>query len=580
VTKGSRKQGRKIGGMSRRTAAWLAWSVWAVCVVLIALTLVLDFTTEELPLELGGFRYDPGFAVLTGVLSLAYPAVGALIASRLPTNPIGWIFCGLGLSYVTQRFATAYADHALLETLALPWGEFAAWFSTWMGFFNPTLGIFLMLLFPSGRLPSRRWRIVVWLAVLGAAMTALGVAFMPGILLHHTYVENPFEIVGVIYGKLTTYGFFGASRLLGMTLLSTSLLAALVSVILRLRHARGDDRQQLKWFLFAAVPLTVLGSLDVLDTIVALFTTDFMFHPVYMLHSRGLLVPVIYLGVLALLLVPVCTYIAILRYNLYDIDLVINRTLVYGALTACIVGIYVFAVVALGALFQARGNLAVSLLATGLVAVAFQPLRGRLQRGVNRLMYGERDDPYAVVSRLGRRLEASLAPDTVLPTVVETIAQALKLPYAAILLKEGEGYRTAASYGSTRGEPETLPLVYQREEIGRLVLSPRAPGEGFSDADRSLLEDLARQAEVAVHAVRLTADLQRSRERLVATREEERRRLRRDLHDGLGAQLAGLNVQTGTLRRLIPRDPDAAEELVVELRHELRGAIADIRRLV
>jgi signal transduction histidine kinase len=244
------------------------------------------------------------------------------------------------------------------------------------------------------------------------------------------------------------------------------------------------------------------------------------------------------------------------------------------------VGIYVFAVVALGALFQARGNLAVSLLATGLVAVLFQPLRGRLQRGVNRLMYGERDDPYAVVSRLGRRLEAALDPEAVLPTVVETIAQALKLPYAAILLKEGEGFRTATSYGSPRGDPETLPLVYQRVELGRLVLSPRAPGEGFSDADRSLLGDLARQAEVAVHAVRLTTDLQHSRERLVATREEERRRLRRDLHDGLGAQLAGLNVQAGTLRRLIPSDPDAADELVVELREELRGAITDIRHLV
>jgi signal transduction histidine kinase len=122
--------------------------------------------------------------------------------------------------------------------------------------------------------------------------------------------------------------------------------------------------------------------------------------------------------------------------------------------------------------------------------------------------------------------------------------------------------------------------VYQREEIGRLVLSPRAPGEGFSDADRNLLEDLGRQAEVAVHAVRLTTDLQHSRERLVATREEERRRLRRDLHDGLGAQLAGLNVQAGALRRLIPRDPDAAEEVVVELREELRSAISDIRRLV
>jgi signal transduction histidine kinase len=195
-------------------------------------------------------------------------------------------------------------------------------------------------------------------------------------------------------------------------------------------------------------------------------------------------------------------------------------------------------------------------------------------------MYGERDDPYAVVSRLGRRLETTLAPEAVLPTVVETIAQALKLPYAAILLKDGQDFRTASSYGSPRGEPETLPLVYQREEIGRLVLSPRSPGESFSDADRNLLEDLDRQAEVAVHAVRLTADLQHSRERLVATREEERRRLRRDLHDGLGAQLAGLNVQAGTLRRLIPSDPDAAEEVVVELRDEIRSAIGDIRRLV
>jgi len=121
-------------------------------------------------------------------------------------------------------------------------------------------------------------------------------------------------------------------------------------------------------------------------------------------------------AVFALLVLPVFTYIAILRYRLYDIDVVINRTLVYGALSACVVLIYMLAVVALGALFQAQGNFGVSLLATGLVAVLFQPLRSRLQRSVNRLMYGERDDPYAVISRLGRRLEATLAPDTVLPT--------------------------------------------------------------------------------------------------------------------------------------------------------------------
>jgi GAF domain-containing protein len=269
------------------------------------------------------------------------------------------------------------------------------------------------------------------------------------------------------------------------------------------------------------VPLTVFLSLITLNLIVANFTTDFLFNTVYILPSWQVFRAILYMAVLALLVLPVCTYIAILRHRLYDIDVVINRILVYGALTACVVGIYVLAVGGLGVLFQARGNLAISLLATGLVAILFQPLRSRLQRGVNRLMYGERDDPYAVISRLGRRLEATIAPETELPTVVETIAQALKLPYAAILLKEGEDFRTAAACGILKGEPESLPLVYQREEIGRLVIAPRVPGEEFSDADRRLLEDLARQAEVAVHAVRLTTDLQHSRERLVATREEE-----------------------------------------------------------
>jgi signal transduction histidine kinase len=569
--------------MNRRTAAWLAWSLCGVCVALIAFALLLDFVTDEsLMAGLPEQRLGPGFAVLAGVLSLAFPTVGALIASRLPANPIGWIFCGMGLLYAVQRFTTAYVDYALLENISLPGGEFVAWFSTWVGFANPTLGVFLMLMFPDGRLPSRRWRIVVWAALLGAAFAALADAFTPGQLRTHFYVDNPFGVVGVIGGGFTTYDLFPASRLFGRALLATSGLAALFSLILRLRRARGDERQQLKWFLYAAVPAAVGLSPVLLISYYCSCTgsvTIFLF-TVTDDVSREVLKYSLYVTVFGLLVLPVFTYIAILRYNLYDIDVVINRTLVYGALSACVVGIYVLAVVVLGALFQAWGNLAVSLLATGLVAILFQPLRNRLQRGVNRLMYGERDDPYAVISRLGRRVEAALSPEAVLPTVVETIAQALKLPYAAILLKEGEGFRTAAAFGSPGGEPEALPLVYQGEEIGRLVLSLRAPGEGFSKADRGLLEDLARQAEVAVHAVRLTSDLQRSRERLVATREEERRRLRRDLHDGLGAQLAGLNVQAGTLRRLIPRDPAAADELVVELRDELRGAIADIRRLV
>src|SRR5215218_4880911 len=180
--KGTRKPGRRIRGMGRRTAAWLAWSLCVVCVVLIALGLLLDFLTGDV---LGSFfpdaRLGLSLAVLAGVLALAYPTVGALIASRLPTNPIGWIFCGVGLLYAAQRLTEAYADYALLETFALPWGEYVAWFSTWVGFAGLILaGVFLTLLFPDGRLPSRRWRIVAWTAVLGAALTALGDAFAPG----------------------------------------------------------------------------------------------------------------------------------------------------------------------------------------------------------------------------------------------------------------------------------------------------------------------------------------------------------------------------------------------------------------
>jgi signal transduction histidine kinase len=567
-------------GIGTRAATRLAWSLWAVCVVLIGLALLLDFITDDAMAFEPGARPGPSFALLTGVLSLAYPTVGALIASRLPGNPIGWIFCGLGLIHNAQRFTTAYADYAMLENFALPWGEPVAWFSTWVDFVALTMGVLLVLMFPDGRLPSRRWRIVAWTAVCGGVLAALGFAFMPDDLSSHGYIKNPFGVVGVIGGELTTYHLFGASRSLGMTLLLTSNVVALVALILRLRNTRGNERQQLKWFMFAAVPLTVCFSLIVLNRIVANFTTDFWLRTVHILSPWETFRAVLYLMVLAALLVPICTYIAILRYNLYDIDVVINRTLVYATLTASVVGIYVLAVGGLGALFQAQGNLGISLVATGVVAILFQPLRSKLQRGVNRLMYGERDDPYAVISRLGRRLEATLAPEAVLPTLVETIAQALKLPYVAILLKEGEGFRTAAAYGSPVGEPETLPLVYQRAEIGRLVLSPRAPGEGFSAADRRLLEDLARQAEVAVHAVRLTDDLQRSRERLVATREEERRRLRRDLHDGLGPTLASLALRLDAARKLVRQEPGEAEQLLARMKDQTQDTVGDVRGLV
>jgi hypothetical protein len=256
VTKGTRKQGNGIGGMSRRTAAWLAWSLWAVCVVLIVLALWLDFLTDLIVTE--GPRLGPTMAVLTGVLSLTYPTVGALIASRLPTNPIGWIFCSLGLLYIAQRFSEAYANYALFENSAFPGGEYAAWFSTVLQYPGIILaGVFLTLLFPDGRLLSRRWRIVAWMAVLGAGLTGISDAFNPDGLDTDQYVENPFGVSAAIGGGLTTYELFDDLSEVGPALLLISSIAALVSLILRLHRAWGDERQHLKWFLYATLPASV-----------------------------------------------------------------------------------------------------------------------------------------------------------------------------------------------------------------------------------------------------------------------------------------------------------------------------------
>jgi signal transduction histidine kinase len=359
------------------------------------------------------------------------------------------------------------------------------------------------------------------------------------------------------------------------------LLLLLVGSVRAYRRARDPvSRSQMRWIMLALVLISGVSiGLGVLPEL---------------LWGEAL----VRWNILALsgVAMPLAMAIAIVRHQLFDIDRLLSRTLVYGGLTSCIVGIYVLIVGYLGVMFNARGNLAISLIATGVVAVLFQPLRERIQRGVNRLMYGERDEPYTAISRMGQRLEATIAPDAVLHTIVETVRESLKLPYVALALIHEDEEEVAAEAGdretgrqgdteprsvsSSRSRLVCLPLTYQNEPIGQLLLAPRDPDESFSAADRRLLDDLARQAGIAVHAVRLTHDLQRSRERLITAREEERRRLRRDLHDGLGPQLASLRLTLAAALELLRHDIDAAERLLQELAIHTQAAIADIRRVV
>lgn len=416
---------------------------------------------------------------------------------------------------------------------------------------------FLPLLFPEGRLPSARWRPVGWLIASTTALVILSAALSPAADAGLPEVRNPFGL------RAAEGALRAAAPLVGL-LMVASLLAAVAAVATRFRRARGVERQQLKWFVYATalvfVAIVVPAVLSALDLI----------GPSTLLSGV--------LQVTAVPCLPVAVGIAILRHRLWDIDVLINRSLVYGGLTACIVVIYVLVVGYLGTLFRTSDNLGISLVATGLVAVLFQPLRARLQAGVNRLLYGERDEPYAVLSRLGRRLEGTLAPEAVLPTIVETVMEALKLPYAAITLARDGGFVIVAASGTPAETPLRLPLIYQHEPVGELLLAPRAPGEAFSPADRRLLDDLARQAGIAAHALRLTVDLQRSRAQLVTAREEERRRLRRDLHDGLGPALSSVLLKVGAARRQLPPD-SPADPLLAEVRDDVRAVVADVRRL-
>jgi hypothetical protein len=405
--------GRAGGGGKAVTgpAARLAWSIAALAISSGVLFLALLVLNSRHP---GVVTYEYWGA--GAVTAIVFPVVGALIVSRHPRNALGWLFCLVGLSSGLSGLALQYAVYAFeVRTEPLPGAVTAAWLDSWAGTFGFVSLALIPLLFPDGRPPSRRWRPVVWVAAGTIVLGTVSFALLPGPLDNYPSVDNPIGIDGA-RGILETLLSAGA------LVMVATLFAGIASLVVRLRHSRGTERQQLKWFVYGAamLPLTLLGN-DLFPSLSWL------------------------IGGVGVACIPVAIGIAVLKYRLYDIDLVVNRTLVYGALTACVVGIYVLVVGYLSALFRTGGNLPISLVATGIVAVLFAPLRDRLQRAANRLMYGERDDPYAVLSRLGQRLETMLAPEATLRTVVEITAQALKVPYAAINLKRDDGeFVTAA----------------------------------------------------------------------------------------------------------------------------------------
>jgi signal transduction histidine kinase len=512
--------------MSLRLTTLAAWSLFFVASFQLGLMVMIsmlnptpvrpgeDTTAELVPLVAAGI-----------VMALA----GAVIATLRPGNPIGWLLSGAAIAIGTAFLALAVVQ----SRVAI--GGFGVELLTWIGSWSLFIGLMFfaltLLLFPDGRLPSPAWR---WPALISAgalAIAAIAAAFG--------------DALAALRGAAP------ALQLIGLGL-------AVAAPIARYRAATDDTRLQLRMLAFAAA--VVPCGLILAGTVARETTLGFYFMTV------------------PFALVPIAIGLAVLKYRLYDFDLLIARSLLYGALTAGVVVTYIAVVGGLGALFQSTGSLLISLVATGVVAVLFQPLRERLQRAIERLLYGERADPYSVLTRLGRRLEATLSPDEVLPTIVEMTKSALMLGYCAVEVREEGRLVVSARSGEPTKEPLRIPLSHQGDVLGDLLVDSRGP-DTIGPKERQLLDDLARQFAVAVRAVRLTEALRRSRERLVTAREEERRRLRRDLHDGLGPRLAGLTLRLETARdRLAPDSQTQA--VLTELADRCRDSVADIRRLI
>jgi signal transduction histidine kinase len=550
--------------MKARVASLLAWALFGLFVV-IALS---GSYLQELNIEGGDRDY---YLLLAFVL---FAGFGAFIASRVPRNPIGWLYLAVAVLVGVGFTGGEYARYALMtDPGSLPAPQWAGWFAQWT--WLPAISLvptFLFLLFPDGHLPSRRWLPVAWLAALLILAMFFVAAFTEGPLGDvEPPIRNPVGFLPNPSGSTSP-----AEELPLLALVLPVGLACIASVFFRYRQAGTEQRQQLKWFLYA-------GGLVVLSI------------------ALGDVLPSVLSNVLfavMLLSLPVATTVAILKYRLFDIDVVINKTVVYLVLAGFVTLVYVVVVVAIpGLLFGGLGGFdPLPFLAAAAVALAFQPVRRWASRLANRLVYGKRATPYEVLSRLAHGMGSQYSADEALPSLARVLAEGMGAARAEIWLRMGGDLRPAAGWpdeGSARdvplvltdvdlpaipGRDRAVPVLHEGEVLGALAISmPR--GEAVTPATDKLLTDVASQIGLVLRNVRLIEELRASRQRLVAAQDQERRRLERNIHDGAQQQLVALAVQLRLAEGLADRDPAKAKELMARIRAATQEALDDLRDL-
>jgi signal transduction histidine kinase len=526
------------------------------------------------------------YVLVVGVV-LSYVTVGGLIAGRLPRNPIGWILCVAGTSIVTAAFSEQYGVYGLVTSPgSLPAAKVVGSFGNWV--IVPAIAplILVLLLFPDGKPLSPRWRIAVWAA---AAVTVVGTLGNALVRLPVTGLTNLLGDANAGYPNPT--GIFpnkGAmSVVLGITGVTgvVTAVASLVSLFFRRRRADREQRQQLAWLAYVGGAAVILFLAAV---VVGSVLGESCAAPCDVLF--GLLFTVILLGV------PVACGIAILKYRLYDLEVVVKKSVVLGALIVSFTIVYLAVVVGIGAAVGDRGNSALTFLAAAMVAIAFQPIRTRARRFADRLVYGKRATPYEILSEFSERVAGTYSTEDVLPRMARILVEGTGGIRADIWLRVGDQLRPEAVWptGETERGPVSLrdggldalgsaearafPVEHQGELLGAITVTPSA-AEPLTPSGQKLIRDLAAQAGLVLRNVRLIEELRASRQRIVAAQDEERRRIERNIHDGAQQQLVALNVKLGLVHTLARKDLDKAEQLIEELRGETQAALEDLRDL-
>lgn len=479
-------------------------------------------------------------------LGLLYPLVAALVLRRSPRNLVGRL---LMVSVVTGPYLLAAQYVVLTGTTDGLLPGTAAWLTAW-GFVPYYVIVALVpLYFPDGTLPSPRWRPIARVLATVVVVGTLAAMFRNGPLDYATEFVNPLA-AGAVWVDVVLLACSFTAFLVGGAV-------GVAAQLVRMRRADGVERTRLQWLLLGESVLFVctIASL-VLDLPVissALFAVGFA-------------------------ALPVAVGVAVLRHGLFDVGLVVSRAVVFSVLSGLLLIGYAVLVAVVGELSAGERRFAVA--AAALASLAAAAGWERAQRAVDRLLYGERRDPLAVATRLGTTLDSAAAPAEALQALADETARALRLPRVEIVPADAR-LPSAASAGGSRleGSTDVLPLVTLGREVGRLAVTHRHPGERWRRSEKDALDDAARRAAALVWAAGLVADLQAGRERIVAGREEERRRLRHDLHDGVGPELAGMALQLERLAGKLAGDPDLAA-LAGRLRDQMRRTVAAVRRAV